>query len=115
MAEPKNSVPNDPRSTPNIGRTEPRSTALSVPDATPVTAQRHCREQRTYIKTGYTAHHHRKILTLFDTMKTQDVSSVSLMLYGTEIAVCEQGVEGWLRTVAKANEEKNEKRARRKK
>ena len=56
MAEPKNSVPNDPRSTPNIGRTEPRSTALSVPDTTPVTAQRHCREQRTY---RYTCGTHR--------------------------------------------------------
>jgi hypothetical protein len=67
------------------------------------------------LKTGYTAHHYRKILTLFDTMKTQDVSSDRLLLYGTEIAVCEQGVEGWLRTVAKANEEKNEKRTRRKK
>jgi hypothetical protein len=67
------------------------------------------------LKTGYTAHHYRKILTLFDTMKTQDVSRVSLMLYGTEIAVCEQGVEGWLRTVATRNEEKNEKRTRKKK
>ena len=66
------------------------------------------------LKTSYTTRHYQKIQTLFDTMKTQDVSNVSLMLYGTEMVVCEQGVEGWLWTVAKANEEKNDKRRRKK-
>ena len=43
----KKSEPDDPWSTTNIGRSDPRPTAPAVPDAAPETAQQHCREQRT--------------------------------------------------------------------
>lgn len=67
------------------------------------------------IQTRYTAHHYQKILTLFNVMKTQGNRGISIILYGTAMAVREQGVEVWLQNNAKANEEKNEKRTRKRK